>query len=174
MPEGSRDAAILIATSWQALNRAITGDQNTLVSDCTVLILFAGFFVEANLNYIIEELNAKSRMTAFLKKRYPGLQDKLAWYYNDYVARARASNSKQLYDAGIERKLRRKFPGFAKLYRFRNDISHGVINRSAYSLEGALRLRNQAKSIVDSLCEIALREGHDIRREVTYWDAIAS
>lgn len=174
MPEGSRDAAILIAISWQALNRTLTGDQNTLLSDCTVIILFAGFFIEANLNHIIEELNRRSQMTTFLNKRYPGIQDKLGWFYNEYVARARVTNRKQLYDSGIERKLRRKFPGFAEIYRFRNDISHGVINRAAYSVEWVLRLRNQPKKIVDSLFEIVSRQGREIPREVTYWEAIAS
>ncbi len=174
MPEGSRDAAILIATSWQALNRAITGDEKTLVTDCTVLILFAGFFIEANLNDIIEKMNQIPQMTRFLKKRYPGLQDKLGWFYNEYVARAKATSGKQLYENGIEKKLRRKFPGFVKICRFRNDISHGVINQSASSLDEALNLRNQAKDIADSLFEIASRQGYEIPREVTYWEAIAS
>lgn len=174
MPEGSGVAAILIATSWQALNRANLGNQNTLICDCTVLILFAGFFVESNLNYIIEELKMKKQMIRFLNnQKYPGLQDKLGWYYNQYVARSKATDKSQLYRLGIKSKLRRKFPGFAKLYRFRNDLSHGVINQSAKSLREAEQLRKQAKDIVAMLFEIASNAGHEIPRMVTYDEAIA-
>jgi hypothetical protein len=174
MPEGSKHASILIATSWQALNRAIMGRKDTLICDCTIVILFASFFVESNLNYIIEEMNLKREMSNFLGKKYPGIQDKLGWYYNEFIAGHKANNLKQLYSNGIERKLRRKFPGFAKLYRFRNDLSHGVINRSASSLEEALELRNQAKRIVSNLFSIASENGYEIPRVVTYGEAIES
>lgn len=82
MPEGSKHASILIATSWQALNRAIKGRKDTLICDCTIVILFASFFVESNLHYIIEEMNLKREMSNFLGKKYPGIQDKLGWHYN--------------------------------------------------------------------------------------------
>jgi len=68
---------ILIAISWQALNRALSGDPRTRLCDCTVVILFAGFFVEANLNDIVQRLGRKRDMLAFLQRPYPGLQDKL-------------------------------------------------------------------------------------------------
>jgi hypothetical protein len=175
MSEGSKDAAILIATSWQALNRAIRGDSDTLVCDCTVLILFAGFFVEANLNYITNELHMKKQMISFLdNKPHPGLQDKLGWFYNQYIARTKATTKKQLFANGIERKLRRRYPGFANLYRFRNDISHGVVNRSAKSLEEAMQMRQQAKNMVDDLFDVASRAGHDIPRVITYSHAVSS
>jgi hypothetical protein len=36
------------------------------------LILFAGFFIEANLNYIVEELHMSGQMESFLyNKAYP-------------------------------------------------------------------------------------------------------
>ena len=54
MSEGSDHAAILIGASYQALDRAIKGNKATLLTDCTVLILFAGFYVEATLNHIFE------------------------------------------------------------------------------------------------------------------------
>jgi len=174
VPEGSADAAILIAISWQALNRVIRGNSKTLLADCTVLILFAGFFVEANLNYIIEEMGMTERMRKFLHKDYPGLQDKLGWYYNEFVARSRATNKKQMYDNGIKRKLRTKFPGLAKILRFRNDISHGKINESARSVSEARRLRAQAKTIVDILFDIADNAGFKIDRDITYDAAIAA
>lgn len=44
MPEGSEDATILIATSWQALKRAKAGDERTMITNCAVVIVFAGFF----------------------------------------------------------------------------------------------------------------------------------
>ena len=105
MPEVSKEVSIIIATSWQALNRAISGNQETLICDCTIVILFAGFFLESKLDYIIEEMKLKSEMKVFLKKKYPGMQDKLSWYYNKFVARAKAKNSKQLYSKNIKRKI---------------------------------------------------------------------
>lgn len=174
MPEGSKDAAILIATSWQALSRANFENPATEFTDCTVVILFAGFFIEANLNYIIEEMRMTSKMKAFLSKEYPGIQDKLGWFYNEYIARQKAGTRKLLYNQGIKEKIRRKFPGFAKLYRFRNDISHGVINQTANSLQETILLRNQAKKIVDKLFEIAERNFGEIDRVITYQDAIVN
>jgi len=81
MAEGTKDAMILISTSWQALGRAIQRNPETLICDCTVVTLFASFFMEANLNYIIEKLNMKKEMIKFLNNnQYPGLQDKLGWF----------------------------------------------------------------------------------------------
>ena len=174
MPEGSRDAAILIATSWQALNRVISGNKQTRLADCTVVVLFASFFIEANLNYIIEEMGLANDMRNFLVKKHPGIQDKLGWFYNRFIARSKASNRSQLYQNGIKRKLRRKFPGFASLYKFRNDISHGVINKTASSKRETLKLRSQAKDIVAELFAIAAKHGYSIDRVITYDDAIQS
>ena len=136
------------------------------------MILFAGFFIESNLNYIVEEINMKQNMTKFLNMKYPGIQDKLGWYYNEFVARSKAFNRKQLYGNRIEIKLRRKFSGFAKLYRFRNDLSHGVINRYATSCSEAEKQRNQAKDIVVELFNIASKNGYGISRVVSYDRAI--
>src|SRR3972149_7536449 len=144
MPEGSKQAAILIATSFQAMNRAAQGRKDTLVSDATVMTLFAGFYTEAPLNYIADFTGNAPAMTDFLKKPYPGMQDKLAWFYNTYVARQKVPNRGQLYARGIEAKLRRKYPGFAELYKFRNDISHGQVNKCAASMPTAHRLRKRA------------------------------
>ena len=55
MSELSEDAAILIATSWQAMVRAEGKKPITTITNCTTMILFATFFVEATLNYIIEK-----------------------------------------------------------------------------------------------------------------------
>lgn len=174
MPEGGTHAPILIATSWQALNRAIRGHQGTLRCDCTVVILFAGFYVEASLNYIIEQIHMTQQMQTFLEKKYPGLQDKLSWFYNEFIARPKAPNRERLRKQGIQKKLRRRFPGFAKLYRFRNDISHGHVNKIARSLEETKTLRQQAKDIVEELFIIMQKHGYNIPRDTTYKQALTS
>jgi len=175
LPEVSRNAAILIAISWQALGRATRGTKATRIADCSVLIFFACIYIEANLDYIVAKMNKLQQMTRFLNnKPYPGIQDKLGWFYNEHIAKSKAANKKQLYDNGIKRKLRRRFPGFAKLYRFRNDLSHGVINSSAESLTEAREHRKQAKTIVANLFVIARGAGHSIPRVTTYQEAIAS
>jgi hypothetical protein len=135
MPEAGRHAPILIATSWQALGRAINEGPDALICNCTVVVLFAGFFVEANLNHIVQRLGKGSSLAAFAGgKKYPGLQDKLAWFYNEFVARVRRPNVRTANRYGIGKAVRRRFLGFAGLYRFRNDISHGVINKTGRSL----------------------------------------
>lgn len=172
MPEGSKDASLLIATSWQALNRAIQGNSDTEICESTIILLFASFFVEANLNYLIEKLHMKKQMREFLGMGYPGLQDKLGWYYNEYMAKTKAKSRKELFAKGIKAKLRRRYPGFATIYRFRNDLSHGKINRTARSLNEVLKLRQQAKTIVDDLFNVATEVGNPVRRVVTYQQAI--
>lgn len=175
MPEAGRHAPILIATSWQALGRAVNEGPDTLLCNCTVVVLFAGFYVEANLNHIVQRLHMRGRMKAFMgRKNHPGLQDKLAWFYNEFVARTKSPNLRTAYRSGVAKKVRRRFPGFAQLYRFRNDISHGVINRSGRSLAQAQRLRQQAKDIVSQLFAILKRRGHRIPRTTTYFQAISS
>jgi len=54
MSESTDDAMILISISWQALKRAELGDWRTTLCDCIVIIIFASFFIEANLNKIID------------------------------------------------------------------------------------------------------------------------
>lgn len=173
MPEGSIDAIVLISTSWQALKRAEQGDESTMMCNCTVVIVFACFFIEANLNQIIAKLGMTEEMIRFLYNKYPGLQDKLAWFYNKYVARDKATNKKQFKAKKIYRKMRRKFPGFSKIYNFRNNISHGVIDQSLANLKDAEKLRIKAKEIVDNLFIIASRTGVDIPRNITYEIAIS-
>ena len=181
MPEGSKDASILIATSWQALSRAFQNAMNdngdALICDCTIIILFAGYFIESNLNNIIEKLNKTEDMKKYLgikKHKYPGMLGKFAWFYNQYVARAKASNKEQMYKNGVKGKLGRRFPGFNKIYNFRNDISHGRINRSVANLQDAIILRQQAADIVKELFRITEKAGHIIPRDIDYWTAISS
>lgn len=173
MAEGSKDAMILITTSWQALGRASLGIPETMICDCTVVTLFASFFIEANLNYIVETLHMKKEMIKFLNgNKYPGIQDKLAWFYNKFIAKVEVKTRKELFDKGIKSKLRRRYPGFATLYRFRNDLSHGVINDTARSLPKVVELRQQAKDIVEDLFNVVSRAGYSMSRDVTYQRAI--
>lgn len=173
MPEAGRHAPILIATSWQALGRALDEGPDTRICNCTVVVLFAGFYVEANLNHVVRVLKLRSRLDAFTGgKRHPGLQDKLAWFYNDFIATVPATDLRTARKHGIDRKVRRRFSGFAKLHRFRNDISHGVVNKSGRSLAQAQQLRQQAKNLVSELFSILERRGHKIRRATSYWEAI--
>ena len=173
MPEAGRHAPILIATSWQALGRALNEGPDTRICNCTIVVLFAGFYVEANLNYIVRVLKLRNRFKAFMgRTRHPGLQDKLAWFYNDFVAPSSAPDLKTARRQGINRKIRRRFSGFAGLYRFRNDISHGVINSSGRSLPKAQHLRECAKDIVAELFAILEHRGHKVRRATSYWKAI--
>jgi hypothetical protein len=175
MPEGTKQAAILIATSFRAMNRASLGRKETLVPDAVIMMLFAGFYVEATLNYITEYTGSAASMASFVRKRYPGMQDKLAWFYNRFVAKRKAATKKQLYITGIEAKPRRRYPGFAELYRFRNDLSHGQVNRCAGSLATAKRLRQNAKDLVADLYAVASKKTRsEIPRIVTYHHAIAA
>ncbi|MDO8303514.1 MAG: hypothetical protein Q7T18_09755, partial [Sedimentisphaerales bacterium] len=154
--------------------RARSLNERTLICDCTAVIVFAAFFIEANLNHIIESSKKSAEMKRFLNVRYPGLQDKLGWFYNNFVARLKATNRRDMYDFGIEGKLRKKFPGFEKIYEFRNSISHGVIDRNLANLQDAESLRLQAKMIVDELFRISARSGFSISRSITYEVAINS
>jgi hypothetical protein len=175
MPEASKDASILIAISWQALQQQIqTGDELTRISNCTVVILFAGIFIEANLNYIIETLNKEHEMNDFLNhKHHPGLQDKLAWFYYSYIAKPTANSKKELKE-DLYRQLCVKFPGFKEIYNFRNDISHGIIDSKIANIEDAKRLRIQAKEIVDELFKIAEQTANQVMpRIVSYSEAIS-
>lgn len=168
MPEVDYNATLLIAISWQALNRAKSGHDRTLECDCTVIILFAYFFIEATLSQIMEKMERYPDMKAFVNNDHPGLLLKLGWFYNEYVARDKAQTREEMFDKGIKSKLYRKFPGFYKLREFRNDVAHGVIRRSYANLDLAESLRSKAKDIVDKLFDISNSSGFDIPRGITY------
>jgi hypothetical protein len=179
MSEGSEHAAILIAVSFQALNRALNQNYDTLLSDCTVLILFAGFYVEATLNHIFESTGKDIKAFPISEKNsngkvHSGLHDKLAWFYNEFLEDTKATNWTQIKKKGINKKLATTFPGFSELLAFRNDLSHGKINETAKSLSAAKRLRQQAKDIVGQLYTIVTEKGFQVPRLVTYRDAINS
>ncbi len=177
MPEGSKDAAILIAVSYQALNRALSNNELTRLTDCTVLILFAGFYVEATLNYIFESTGRDIKdfpISFYNRKRKPnpGMRDKLAWFYNEFIEELRAENWEEIGKKNIYDKIDKCFPGFSELCTFRNDISHGRVNDTAKDLQISKKLREQAKDIVNKLYEVLENRGITIKRVETYQEAI--
>jgi hypothetical protein len=181
MPEGTSDASILIATSFQALNRVIQDNTETMVCDSTVVILFAAFFIEANLNYIIHTLNREEEMLDFLygKRRrgtkHPGLQYKLKWFYSKFVDTSFSDEENKSLKGKITEKLEVIFPGFEKIHEFRNEISHGKIDLSLANRKDAEEIRQQAKNIVDKLYDVIVEKtGIKIPRDITYMSAIAS
>ena len=179
MTEGSDDAAILIAVSYQALHRALSEKEDKLFTNCTVMILFAGYYVEASLNYILDATGVKIKafpLDADNKngKTNPGLRDKLLFFYNEFMAYPKAKNWDELGESVRNWKLEETFPGFRALRGFRNDVSHGVINMSAMDLDYAKRIRQQAKDIVNQLYRITSEKGYKIARLTTYKKAIAA
>ncbi len=176
MAEVSEDAMLLITTSWQALKRAELNNRDTILCDCTVIILFASIYIEANLNYIIDKMDMTDEMLQFFdgknkKGFYPGLQQKLGWFYNEFVAHRKENKWNR---EKIEKKLWRKFPGYKKIYKIRNDISHGFVPRSIEDLDEAIKLRQQAKDIVVELVKIAKRKDSEIKRDINYLNVIES
>jgi hypothetical protein len=182
MPESTNDASILIAISHQAHNRAKLGNKFTLLCDCTVMIVFAGFFIEANLNRIIDVMGKEQELLDFWgykRDKKLGIQDKLAWFYNSFAScsKINLNNTSRVERKGLKKelyeRLRAKFSGFDEIYDFRNDISHGKIVSSIANLNDAERLRTQAKNIVDELYNLAEQAGYSIQRTTTYYAAIA-
>jgi hypothetical protein len=168
MPEATADAAILIAASYQAMNRAAAGDPGTQLCDCTVTVAFAGFYIEANLNHLIAQLGREND----LKQAYgpnPGLKSKLAFLYAEYIASVPLAKN-DVYDS-----LEVEFPGITELSNFRNEICHGTMNQTvAGSLPKALELRQRAKDIVTRVfTAVNGKTGNDLKRTlVTYWQAL--
>ena len=181
MPELGRDAPVLIAASFQARERQrVTPNPETLRTDCTVMIVFSVFYIEATVDAIAQKMHMRSQMDAFLnpkrdKHYHPGLRHKLGWFYNEFVAVDKATTKNQLFkrEHHLTRKLQRKFPGYASLYKFRNDVSHGAIGAVADSFADAKELREQAKDIRSKLYSIARRYDPSVNPDTTYHEAIA-
>jgi hypothetical protein len=174
VPEVSEDATLLLAASWQARGRVLQADPATLLCDCTILLVFAGFYVESNLNHIISALDTRGELEQLVQPKKPGLQQKLAWYYLEFNAKTKVTSKRQLNDKALLSLLRKEFPGFDEIYDFRNDVAHGRINRSIANPDNALELRDKAKSIAKRLFDIAREAGYDIPRLITYNMAISS
>jgi hypothetical protein len=169
MPEINKDATLLLATSWQALGRAELGDQRALICNCTVIIVFAAFYLESNITHIIEEMDEYDDLIEFAGNDLPGLGVKFAYLYKRLMLKDIEITKKKIYkEIGME------FPEAVELYDFRNKVAHGEIDRSLATLEDAKRLRQAAKEIVAKFLEIAKKAGYQIERGTTYEFAISS
>lgn len=168
MPEVTPDATLIIATSWQALGRAESGNERARVCNCTVIIVFAAFYVEANLNHFIEKAAILPDLPPPPREN-AGLQRKLGWLYNTFIASTPVTDLQEL-----EATLEQEFPGFQRIRKFRNDVSHGVIDRSTATIEVAKELRKSAKAIAEHIVEIGRARGLNIERAVEYEMAISS
>ena len=146
-----------------------------MTCNCTVVLVFAAFYIEANLTHIIDEMNDIEKMRDFFHPtQFPGLKNKLSWFYNKFVEEGKATSKRELYADGFRKNLLERFPGFEEIHRFRNDVAHGVIDKSLANLDDTKRLRGQAIDIVRDLFDIAAIAGHEIQRVVTYSMAISS
>jgi hypothetical protein len=186
MAEVSKQAKLLINTSFQALGRINFEDKDTFFCNCLVTVVFAGFYLEASLDYLIQEIGKQAEFKEFLEgKRYPGMQDKLAWFYYHYVVKSEEVDEAMLYkkdkdDKQVSGKLEEEFKGFSKIRDFRNDISHGgnvykAIERinEFKTREDIVQLRTQAKQITDKLIDIANKAEHtNIEKKITFYDVV--
>jgi len=174
MPEATEDAVFLIATSYQALGRANTGEDQTITCNSTVVLIFAAFFIEANLTHILEVMGELDRMRRDVGRKKPGLYPKLAWFYDKLVRHSEDTKRDQLFEASFKDAVYSQFPGLEELVDFRNGVAHGKIDRSRANPADASRLRQHAKDIVTQLFAIAATAGHEIPRSITYAMAISS
>ena len=168
MPEVSSDATLIIATSWQALTRAETGDEKAMICNCTVIIVFAAFYIEANLNQFIEKASGMDGIPTS-PSEHAGLYKKLTWVYNSFVA-----DEPIVDDEHLRTRLEDEFPGFLAIKNFRNNVSHGTIDRSVATLSKAKELRISAKAIVNRLLQIATENNIEIDRGIAYEVAIST
>jgi hypothetical protein len=196
MTEVSDDAMFLISISYQALDRikytgrAIQLINRTITCDELVTVVFLGFYLEASLTDIIKKMGETEIMNNFFKpKRYLGLKDKFAWFYNEHIAATKGeikvADKEHLFIKDgvgkyIMEKLDNEFPGFKKIYDFRNDIAHGDLGEAIKRIKTQYNdtndvnlLRTHAKEIVDNLITISREAGYnDIGKNIPYDDAL--
>ena len=178
MPEAGEHAPVFIAISHQARERQLaSGDPLTLRANCTIIIVFAAFYIEATVNAIVDQMNLRSKMESFLnpdnrKHFHPGMQAKLAWFYNEFEATKKVASKADFGKEKIYDQLEARFPGYAEIRDFRNGVSHGKIGPAADDLKKALALREQAKDIRTELIAIGQRHDPNVDTDTTYWDAI--
>ncbi|MGH2619695.1 MAG: hypothetical protein ACRDHG_03880 [Anaerolineales bacterium] len=112
-------------------------------------------------------MGEKDKPSKFAGGGTPGLGTKLAWFYGSYISQQDLSDKDRVYEA-----MWKEYPEVEEIIQFRNDISHGKINRQIANLEDAKRLRGVAKKLVDRLLSAAEEAGYPIERAVTYKMAI--
>jgi len=180
MSEAGEFAPILIGASYQAWQRQRKQPNPvTLRTDCTVMIVFAVFYIEATIDAIVDLMNMRLDMDDFLnpdnnRHVHPGMNTKMAWFYNEFVANKKAKTKGDFGQLKIYDRLDAYFPGFADIRDFRNDVSHGKIGPAADSLADAEALRQQAKDIRTQLYDIGHQHDPNVIPDTTYWDAISN
>jgi len=174
MPEATYDATFLVTISHQAMQRACDGDQLTQPFDCIVVIIFAGFYIEANLNYIIKNIGRNKDLYKYFNRQNLGLGQKLAWFYNEYIARKKAEKVEDLGKNGLNiyRKMSKKFHGIGEIRRYRNLISHGKVDTIGLNILTADHLRQRAIDITNDLYKIAKSNGFEMKRLVSFEDVL--
>jgi hypothetical protein len=179
MAEVSDNAAIFIATSFQAMERAKFGiPPDSVTVNLMIALVFLGFYLEENLDVIITRLNKDGELREFFNdkksKKQFGLLNKFGWFYNSYIALSKLEKSNKLFMNELAKNLEAKFPGFEKIYTFRNPVSHGKIQHSL-SIPDVYALRERAKAITSELLEIVnQKEGVVIEKNIDYRDAFNS
>ena len=176
MAEVSDNAAIFIATSFQAMERAKFGiPPDSVTVNLMIALVFLGFYLEENLDVIITRVNKDDELREFFdvkkgKKKF-GLLNKFGWFYNSYIAPSKLEKSSKLFIKDLENNLEARFPGFEKIYTFRNLVSHGKIQHSL-SITDISPLREREKAITCELLEIVnQKEGVVIEKNINYKDA---
>ena len=169
MPEVSDNAAILLATSYQAKRRAELCEGDLRFCNAIVVLIFACFYIEETIDVVIKELDRTKEMEKFTNNK-PGMLGKFAWFYNNYFLKEPKSNYSNLYGGDkqlILDTIESVFPRFKDLYNFRNNISHGKINDLAKNFNDVRNLRQAAKNIVS----ILLRKVNRQQLRVVYFDS---
>jgi hypothetical protein len=177
MAEVSDNAAIFISTSFQAMERAKIGiPPDSVTVNLMIALVFLGFDLEENLDVIIRRLSRDRELKEFFKdkkgKKKFGLLNKFGWFYNFYIAPYKLKKSSEIFMRNLVKILDERFPGFKKIYTFRNPVSHGKIQHSL-SIPDVFALRERAKAITSELLEIVYqKEGVVIEKNINYKDAI--
>lgn len=165
MPEISDNAAILLATSYQAKNRAELHTGDLRKCNSIVVLIFACFYLEETIEVVIQKLEKSNDVIDFTNRSNPGLLGKFAWFYNNYLFEEPKSSFSYFFEGKVKEILQAldsAFPRFQDLYNFRNDISHGKINKFAMDLSEVCQLRQAAKDIVNELLRITNLEKHRV------------
>jgi hypothetical protein len=126
-----------------------------MTCNCIVVLIFAAFFIEANLPHIIKEMGVYKKMNKFLNGRNPGLYPSFCRFCNGYVKGKKLIDKDDFLAPEFRRELYNYFEGLEEIHSFRNDVAHGTITKSLTNREEASRVRGNAKDIVKHLFKIA-------------------
>ncbi len=131
MPEATKDAMLLITTSYQALKRTHTQEPaivSTTAVDCISIIVFMGFYIEASLNYAIDTMGKRENLKEFVGEddNNIGLGKSIAWSYNEFIAKPEIKvQTIQDFTDAMHKEKNDYFDGIKGIKEFRNNIAHG-------------------------------------------------